>query len=40
MKQVANEFVCKLLDNTDEVLSQASNQIKATKQALKAQMNK
>ncbi len=40
MKQMANEFVCKLLDNTDEVLTQASSQVKATKQALKAQMNK
>ncbi len=38
MKQMANEFVCTLLDNTDDVLTQASGQIKATKQALQSKM--
>lgn len=40
MKQMANEFVCKLLDNTDDVLTQASQQVKTTKQMLRNQMNK
>ena len=40
MRQAANEFAYKLLENTENVLDQASNQVKATKQALKNQANK